>query len=155
MTQQPLVSAPPFPRRVEEYLRELPPAAFGLLWPRLQERLRDAPDTSTEQLFAEIHCRLAENEEADADLATLQSSSTRLKLSLLKPQRGDAALDGMLQLSDARARLASTPPLVRASMTPSPWDHNPVRRLWRWLGRRAQGDGAGLKPRHGAEAAAP
>lgn len=155
MTQQPSVSAPPLPRRVEAYLRELPPAAVGLLWPRLQERLRTAPDSSVEQLFADLHCTLAEHEETDADLGTLQSSRARLALSLLKAQRGDAALDEVLYPPDSRARLATTPPLVRASMTPSPWNHNPVRRLWRWLGRRAQGDGAALTPRDGAQAVAP
>lgn len=150
MTQQPPGA---LPRRVEEYLRSLPPVAVARIWPRIEALVHG--QTDPEMLFAAIQSALAETDTHDPDLATLYSSRTRLKLGLIHPQPGDAGLDALLQPPDYRARLAVTPPLIRASMTPSPWDHNPVRRLWRWLGRRAQGDGAALKPRGGEQPQAP
>ncbi|WP_366514974.1 glucans biosynthesis glucosyltransferase MdoH [Solimonas terrae] len=155
MTQQPSALASPLPRRVEEYLRELPPAAAARVWPRLEAQLLADPTRSVEALFASVHETLAEREETDADRRTLQSSHTRLRLALGKAQPGDPGLASVLQPPDALARLATTPAVVRASMTPAPWDHNPVRRLWRWLGRRAQGNGVALKPRDGEQPQAP
>ncbi|MGH8443680.1 MAG: glucans biosynthesis glucosyltransferase MdoH [Solimonas sp.] len=151
MSSGPLADLPSnVPPRIRDYLLELPPAALTAVRPALETALQADPLPSDDALFSGIHATLADSGDTDLDLATLHSSRTRLKLGLGTPQPGDARLDEVLQPPDYHARLATTPPLVRASMAPMPWNHNPIRRLWRWLARRAQGDGAALTPRGGA-----
>nr|WP_240954250.1 glucans biosynthesis glucosyltransferase MdoH [Solimonas marina] len=143
------------PRRIEEYLRELPPATAARLLPTLEATLSKDPNATQDQLFAALHAGLAEQDALPGDQTIAGSSYARLKLGLGDAQPGDEHIDDALYPPDAGARLNTTPPVFRASMTPRPWDHNPVRRLWRWLGRRAQGGGAALTPRGGAQPEAP
>ncbi|WP_366515654.1 glucans biosynthesis glucosyltransferase MdoH [Solimonas marina] len=155
MTQPPPGLASPLPRRIEEYLRELPPATAARLLPTLEATLSKDPNATQDQLFAALHAGLAEQDALPGDQTIAGSSYARLKLGLGDAQPGDEHIDDALYPPDAGARLNTTPPVFRASMTPRPWDHNPVRRLWRWLGRRAQGGGAALTPRGGAQPEAP
>lgn len=46
-----------------------------------------------------------------------------------------SAEGGQLPISEdvhGRTRIVTTPPLARASMTPQPWDNNPLHRVFRW-----------------------
>ncbi len=75
--------------------------------------------------------------ESSAAPATVQSQEARLKLAL----GADAPAELITHDSQGAVRLVATPPLARASMSPTPWSGNPVRRLLRglkarWLGRR-------------------
>src|SRR5262249_53462276 len=45
-------------------------------------------------------------------------------------------------------RLTTMPPLNRATMLPTPWENNPLRRLLRQLGRKLLGDRIGLAGRN-------
>jgi membrane glycosyltransferase len=149
VNQPPSGLVSPLPRSIEEYLRELPPAAVARLWPRLDAALQADTTASADVLFTAIHEGLADADAPEPDAAVLRSSYARMHLGLGTPEAGDARLGEVLYPPGVHARLSTTPPIFRASMTPRPWDHNPVRRLWRWLGRRAQGDGAALTPRGG------
>ncbi|MEC9363323.1 MAG: glucans biosynthesis glucosyltransferase MdoH [Pseudomonadota bacterium] len=73
--------------------------------------------------------------------AVLASAAARLRGWMqASPRRGDAALLRHLERDvQGQMRLNTMPPLMRASMTPRPWNHNPVRRLWRWLRARTTG----------------
>ncbi|WP_020649275.1 glucans biosynthesis glucosyltransferase MdoH [Solimonas variicoloris] len=148
-------SAPPALSRLDQYLDELPRAARARVEPALATPPDGVPAASDDARFVAAQNALADTRDEDGDLATLHSSYARLQLSLTPPLPGDAELDSVLQPPDYRARLATTPPLLRASMAPVPWNHNPIRRLWRWLARRAQGGGAGLTPRGGVAPEAP
>jgi membrane glycosyltransferase len=79
---------------------------------------------------------------ADADTVR-RSAAARLHAAMrAQPRRGDARLAALIAMDrHGEARLQTTPPLARASMTPRPWQLHPLRRLWqamkaRVLGRR-------------------
>ncbi|SEQ92279.1 membrane glycosyltransferase [Solimonas aquatica] len=139
-------TAPPPARRLADYLQQLPTVLT-------QGAVADETPASTER-FTGLHNRLAAQQEQSAELATLHSCEARLRSSLNPAQPGDVRLDSVLQ-SGPRARLFTTPPLLRASMAPLPWNNNPIRRLWAWLARRAQGNGHHISPHDGQLPPAP
>lgn len=87
-----------------------------------------APD---DRGFEHLHAALSgEPHRAQAD-AVLASAAARLRGWMQgSPRRGDAGLLRHLERDvQGQMRLNTMPPLMRASMTPRPWNHNPVRRL--------------------------
>ncbi|MFA5939095.1 MAG: hypothetical protein WC809_07040 [Sinimarinibacterium sp.] len=71
------------------------------------------------------------------------------------PRKGDDALDGAVAPDrQGDLRLTTTPPLARASMCPTPWNNNPLRRLWRWMQARMFGR-VHMQARSGVSATAP
>ncbi|HEX4895249.1 MAG TPA: glucans biosynthesis glucosyltransferase MdoH [Solimonas sp.] len=93
--------------------------------------------------------------ELAADELLLREATTRLRRDFAaRPARGDARLDAVLeQDQDGHARLRTTPPLARASMVATPWDRNPLRRLWQRLAHRLPG--RQMRPRHGGDPGRP
>ena len=132
-------SAEPLRARVDDYLARLPlePAQAELLRTRADALLRRHPTPDAATVFSELHEALA-GETPPQDAPSLASLEARLqRLGAGHPRRGDEALEHAFQHDrQGRVRLVSTPPMRRASMVPRPWDRNPLRRLWHWLGDR-------------------
>ncbi len=64
------------------------------------------------------------------------------------PQPGDFSLAGRVYTdAHGQPRLPTTPPLTRASMRPTPWNHNPLRRLAAWLRGRLTGQRGRMQSR--------
>ncbi len=88
-----------------------------------------------------LHHSLNEDDEAKGVDAVRRSAAARLRSHLRsRPRRGDAALERLIVVdAQNETRLLTMPPLARASMTPRPWDNNPLRQLWRWMRARTLG----------------
>ncbi len=117
-------------------------AAFAYLdalsLPQAERQLLAARLTaaSAEAVWATLHGSLAGFDQPDASDAG-QSQEARLRLAL-----GDTAPPMLIGHDGHGAvRLLATPPLARASMSPTPWSDNPLRRAYgslraRWVGKR-------------------
>ncbi|MGQ0700106.1 MAG: glucans biosynthesis glucosyltransferase MdoH [Panacagrimonas sp.] len=124
--------------RIAEYLARLPLDAA-----RREQVLAKLAEDSPKSAFGRIHSELAEAPSTTRD--SRQSIHARLKLDWSRRHlRGDAALDRVVQRDrQNNPRLATTPPLARASMTPQPWDTNVFARVLhdlraRWFGLRGR-----------------
>ena len=142
----------PMRARVDAYLARLPlaPAQAELLRTRAEALLRRHPTPDAATVFSELHEALA-GETPPQDAPALASLEARLGLlGADHPRRGDQALEHAFQEDrQGRVRLVSTPPMKRASMVPRPWDPNPLRRLWHWLGDRVGREKPHLQSRDG------
>ncbi|GAC1628595.1 MAG: glucans biosynthesis glucosyltransferase MdoH [Nevskia sp.] len=106
--------------------------------------LRAAQDSALP--IAALHRELAGGGPVDDENPAYGSIAARLKLALSGGSRrghhsgtgADAALPYTQNLQ-GRVRLASTPPLKRASFTTRPWSTNPLKRLSQALGRLLYG----------------
>ncbi|HEX7382112.1 MAG TPA: glucans biosynthesis glucosyltransferase MdoH [Nevskiaceae bacterium] len=78
---------------------------------------------------------------------------TRLERAYGRPHAFDAPIFN--ESANGRVRLITTPPLARATMVPTPWSNNPVKRLARWLWRRLIGGRGQLANRHRPDPPAP
>ncbi|SFF65666.1 membrane glycosyltransferase [Fontimonas thermophila] len=107
----------------------------------VEMRLSGAADAPPREVFASVHEALSGRSETSAVDAVRHSAWPRLRTRLLaQPRKGDRNLDSIIaQDRHGDLRLVTTPPLVRASMSPRPWDNNPLRRLWRWLAAQLLG----------------
>jgi len=130
--------------RLARYLRSLPADAPAL--PVNSPGPAGAPADSV----AGLHEALCHAQAHGAD-AVRQSAWARLRASLqAAPRKGDRGLSTILTQSvQGETRLSTMPPLARASMRASPWDHNPLRRLWRWTTARLFGRRGRMQPRSG------
>jgi membrane glycosyltransferase len=99
--------------------------------------------------FAQLHAQLCATLEDGAPEPIRASASARLRRGLhARPRRGDDALMRLLDRDvHGEDRLVTMPPLVRASMTPRPWNHNPLRRLWNALRSRTVGARGAMRAR--------
>lgn len=90
---------------------------------------------------------------ADGTTPTSARQAARGQLAALLAaggRSGEAA--GVLSVDrQGQPRLVTTPPLARASMTPRPWNHNPVKRLGAALKRRLFGARGRIAVAHNAE----
>lgn len=130
--------APPPPARVAAYLAQLP-----LTPARRAELLAAMAGKDAVEAFAALHAGLAGD--CPSDAAARDSVAARLHLDWTqRPRPGDTDLGRVLQADrQGHARLVTTPPLARASMTPLPWDTNLFARLARnlrarWFGLRGR-----------------
>ena len=90
-----------------------------------------APD----EVWETLHRALAEPDVRDIAHDAGQSQESRLRLAL-----GDTAPPQLIAHDvHGAVRLIATPPLARASMSPTPWSDNPLRRLRRNLKARLLG----------------
>lgn len=136
-------------RHVTEYLRALSAAPGDLP----AERPRDAGSAAeADAAFAALHSELAGGEHGDIERVTLHSARARVLGQLNPPEPGDAQIETVLQPPDIHARLQTTPPLVRASMAPTPWNLNPFRQIYKALANLAEGRGSRGLAKRGDEA---
>ncbi|HUP91070.1 MAG TPA: glucans biosynthesis glucosyltransferase MdoH [Solimonas sp.] len=88
-----------------------------------------AESDGAEAVFAELHRMLGAGMPLAAEAPAIQSVAARL-------HRAGPLVEDVQH----RPRLATTPPLARASMAPLPWSRNPLSRLRAWLKLRLLGD---------------
>jgi membrane glycosyltransferase len=106
------------------------------------------------QAFERLHRSWkAGPEEREPALASLR---TRLQWVLADARRGHArAGEAFVQDRLDHPRLMTTPPLARASMRPTPWANNPIKRFFRWIADRFRRTGPRLLPKHRGPARPP
>jgi membrane glycosyltransferase len=103
--------------------------------------------------FAGLHHALTQDDAEGSDTdAVRRSAAARLRTFLRSaPRKGDPSLDRYIVTDrQGEVRLVSTPPLQRASMSPVPWNNNPLKRLWRWLRTRTVGARGQMRARAAA-----
>lgn len=88
-------------------------AAMGALHGLLANRLPDAKNPVTASMTARLQI-------------FFNTTATSSRLPICSDVQG-------------RTRIVTTPPLSRASMTPQPWDNNPLHRVFRWAQERFYG----------------
>ena len=87
-----------------------------------------------ENVWEVLHTALAVADHADLPV-TRQSQEVRLRQAL-----GDTAPPELIgHDAHGAVRLIATPPLARASMSPTPWSDNPLRRAYRAVKQRTTG----------------
>ena len=121
MAPDPNPEAPP-DARIADYLSRLPIDAE-----RRAALARAVSGHSPEEAFGRIHAELSGAQTQDP----ARSVGARLRQDWAQHhRRGDNELDGLLQADrNGHARLVTTPPLARASMTAQPWDTDVIARI--------------------------
>lgn len=124
---------------------------LSLAEPTRAALLRAAQDS--ERPIAALQRELGGGAAFDAANPTYGSIGARLKLALGGATRHGEDLDKLAYTTDlqGRVRLASTPPLKRASFSTRPWSTNPVKRLRQAIGRLLLGTRGQFLPRDGTE----
>src|ERR1700744_5437205 len=120
----------PLPAEARATLKQESAGGLG----RLQQALSQGPDPAIQPA-------------APANPA-YRSILGRLRLAFAPPPRPGDEKAGEICTTDVRGeiRLVTTPPLIRASMVPLPWETNPLRRWGRRLRRRMVGGHPTLAP---------
>ncbi len=106
---------------------------------------------AAENVWATLHAAVADLPQALAGGDASSSQEARLRLAL-----GDTAPPKLIGHDGQGAvRLIATPPLARASMSPTPWSDNPLRRAYRSLRARTVGKRGMATRAHEASTPAP
>lgn len=112
---------------------------------RLPKDLHDALLAGAEQAadpLAYIHAQLA-GDSFDSQNPSFGSIAPRLKQALVGAKRGGSEVHENLAFTSdvqGRVRLATMPPVQRASFSTRPWSPNPMKQLFRAIGRLLLGN---------------